>query len=32
MDFILLCYRRNEVTNHRLAHHLHKRWPDWASR
>jgi hypothetical protein len=32
MDFILLCYRRAEVNNQRLAHHLRKRWPNWASR
>jgi hypothetical protein len=28
MHFILLCYRRAEVNNHRLADHLRKRWPN----
>jgi hypothetical protein len=32
MDLILLRYRRTEVNNHRLAHHLRERWPNWASR
>jgi hypothetical protein len=32
MDSILLCYRRAEVNTHRLADHLRKRWPYWASR
>jgi hypothetical protein len=32
MDLILLRYRPAEVNNHRLAHHLRKRWPNWASR